>query len=74
MQTEKIKVFYIIVYLKQDSQKLHVVMANNYEIKEFVLASRKKFSNEKEAIEYAKKLALKHNKYFENRENFKILD
>jgi len=40
MQTEKIKVFYIIVYLKQDSQKLHVVMANNYEIKELVMKKK----------------------------------
>ena len=76
---------YFIVYLQKrssegyysvDKSTICVAQGQSYEEDEYDLASRKKFSNREEAIEYAKNLAKEHNKDYEpfDKEDHSFLD
>lgn len=53
---------FYIVYIPEDHQTLAIAQCFDYEAEDYHLASRNKFSSEEEAVEYAKKLAVEHNK------------
>ena len=54
------EVFYIVIYWQGDTSRIAVACAQDFDVPDYVMASRYLFDDESNAAEYAADLARKH--------------